>query len=106
MGWSTPPVLAKRASRVTAAAKLLGDRASDSAELPHWLGGRRAKAGIKYHRTVATTLNTLIRAGFQILAVQEFAPSPEQIAQAPELVEESERPMMLLASAQRVRGLP
>lgn len=55
----------------------------------------------KYHRTIGTTLNTLIRAGFRILAVEEFAPSAEQITQTPELEEELERPMMLLVSAQR-----
>lgn len=60
-----------------------------------------AKGVIKYHRTIGTTLNTLIRAGFRILAVEEFAPSPEQITQTPELEEELERPMMLLVSAQR-----
>ncbi|MBB2970634.1 class I SAM-dependent methyltransferase [Mesorhizobium sp. RMAD-H1] len=60
-----------------------------------------AKGVIKYHRTIGTTLNTLIRSGFQILAVEEFAPSREQIAQMPELEEELERPMMLLVSARR-----
>lgn len=60
-----------------------------------------AKGVIKYHRTIGTTLNTLIRSGFQILAVEELAPSREQIAQMPELEEELERPMMLLVSARR-----
>ncbi|MFQ3452431.1 class I SAM-dependent methyltransferase [Bradyrhizobium sp. UFLA01-814] len=60
-----------------------------------------AKGVIKYHRTIGTTLTTLIRSGFRILAVEEFAPSPEQITQTPELEEELERPMMLLVSAQR-----
>jgi SAM-dependent methyltransferase len=59
------------------------------------------KGVIKYHRTTSTTLNTLIHAGFRILGVEEFAPSPEQIAQTPELAEELERPMMLLVSARR-----
>jgi SAM-dependent methyltransferase len=60
-----------------------------------------AKGVIKHHRTIGTTLNTLIRAGFEILGVEEFAPSRQQIAQAPELAEELERPMMLLVSARR-----
>lgn len=68
---------------------------------PHWIGrktwpvncysieGERqtdwfAKGAMKYHRTIGTTLNTLTRAGFRILAVEEFAPSPEQITLAPE----------------------
>lgn len=89
---------------------------------PHWIGGENgskawpvnrysiegerrtdwfAKGVIKYHRTIGTTLNTLIRTGFEILGVEEFAPSPEQIARTPELAEELERPMMLLVSARR-----
>ncbi|MGL3111795.1 class I SAM-dependent methyltransferase [Bradyrhizobium sp. BR 1432] len=60
-----------------------------------------AKGVIKHHRTIGTTLNTLIRSGFQILAVEEFAPSVEQIAQTSELAVELERPMMLLVSARR-----
>lgn len=89
---------------------------------PHWLtdeegrkiwpvgryaieGERRTdwfvKDVIKYHRTMATTLNALIRAGFGLVAIDEFAPSPEQIAKAPSLAEELERPMMLLVSVRR-----
>lgn len=60
-----------------------------------------AKGVIKYHRTIGTTLNALIRSGFQILAVEEFAQSDEQIEQTSELAEELERPMMLIVSARR-----
>jgi hypothetical protein len=56
---------------------------------------------IKYHRTMATTLNVLIGAGFGLVGIDEFAPSPEQIAKAPSLAEELERPMMLLVSVRR-----
>lgn len=56
---------------------------------------------LKHHRTLGTTLNTLIDAGFQIRRVVEFAPTAEQIAQEPELAEELERPMMLLVSSQK-----
>lgn len=55
----------------------------------------------KYHRTVATTLNTLIEAGFELRRIEEFAPTRGQIEQAPELVEELERPMMMLISARK-----
>jgi len=54
---------------------------------------------LKYHRTVGTTLNTLIGADFQIRRVEEFAPTHEQIQQMPQLAEELERPMMLIVSA-------
>ncbi|RQH12404.1 class I SAM-dependent methyltransferase [Bradyrhizobium sp. RP6] len=63
----------------------------------NWL----AKDVVKYHRTIATTLNVLIRAGFVIEAVDEFAPSVQQIRENPALKEELERPMMLLVSARR-----
>lgn len=60
-----------------------------------------AKGVLKYHRTLATTLNTLLEAGFALRRIEEFAPTPEQIARAPRLAEERERPMMLLVSARR-----
>lgn len=56
---------------------------------------------LKYHRTIGTTLNTLIGAGFTIRHLEEFAPTAEQIAESPDLAEELERPMFLLVSAQR-----
>lgn len=56
---------------------------------------------VKYHRTLATTINTLIETGFQLRRVVEFAPTHAQIKQAPELAEERERPMMLLISAHK-----
>lgn len=60
-----------------------------------------AKDVVKYHRTMATTLNALLYAGFAVQRVVEFAPSAEQIAAAPQLAEEMERPMMLIVKAQR-----
>lgn len=60
-----------------------------------------AEGVLKHHRTIGTTLNTLIGSGFTIRRVEEFAPTPEQIARNPQLAEEAERPMMLLVSAQR-----
>lgn len=60
-----------------------------------------AKGVVKYHRRIGTTLNTLIRSGFAICQVEEFAPTAEQIVASPELEEELERPMMLLVAAER-----
>lgn len=60
-----------------------------------------AKGVVKHHRTIGTTLNTLIRSGFTIDHVEEFCPTAEQIAAKPELAEELERPMFLLVSARR-----
>lgn len=60
-----------------------------------------AKGVVKYHRTIATTLNTLITAGFAIRSVVEFAPTADQIAGDPRLVPEIERPMILIVSTER-----
>ncbi len=60
-----------------------------------------AKGVLKYHRTLATTLNTLIGTGFALRRLEEFAPTAEQIAEIPELAEELERPMMMLVSAHK-----
>ena len=60
-----------------------------------------AKGVLKHHRTLATTLNTLIGAGFALRRVEEFAPTPQQIARMPELAEEMERPMLLLVAARK-----
>jgi SAM-dependent methyltransferase len=58
-----------------------------------------AKGVLKYHRTLGTTLNALIDEGFRIQRVEEFAPTPGQIEQMPQLAEERERPMILIVSA-------
>jgi SAM-dependent methyltransferase len=62
-----------------------------------WLG----PGVVKYHRTIATTLNLLISSGFRIERVEEFCPTAEQIAETPSLAEEVERPMFLMVSARR-----
>lgn len=56
---------------------------------------------LKYHRTIGTTLTTLIEAGFGIKAVNEFAPSADQVRADPDLKSEVERPMFLLVAATR-----
>ncbi|MDX8513862.1 class I SAM-dependent methyltransferase [Mesorhizobium captivum] len=60
-----------------------------------------AKGVVKHHRTIGTTLNSLIQAGFAIGHVEEFRPTKAQIAARPELAEELERPMFLLVQARR-----
>lgn len=56
---------------------------------------------LKHHRTLATTINTLIGAGFTLRRIEEFAPTAGQIEAMPALAEEVERPMMLLVSTSR-----
>lgn len=63
-----------------------------------------ARGVLKYHRTLGTTLNTLIDSGFTLRRIEEFAPTHEQIEQWPDLAEELERPMMLLVSAQKAEA--
>lgn len=57
------------------------------------------KGVVKQHRTIGTSLNTLIAAGFTIRHVEEWAPTPEQMEAAPDLAEERDRPMFLIVSA-------
>ena len=56
---------------------------------------------VKYHRTLGTTLNTLIRSGFSISHVEEWRPSDAQVAAVPDYAPEVERPMFLLVRADR-----
>jgi len=89
---------------------------ADAAGTPVWPvsgysreGERRtdwfAKGVLKHHRTIATTVNTLIDAGFAIARLGEFAPTPEQVAARPGLACEIERPMFLMVAA-RLAGRP
>jgi 2-polyprenyl-3-methyl-5-hydroxy-6-metoxy-1,4-benzoquinol methylase len=66
-----------------------GERRTD------WL----AKGVVKYHRSLGTTLNALIGAGFTLTHVEEWGPTDAQIAENPMLAEERDRPTFLLVSA-------
>jgi len=70
---------------------------SEGSRTTDWL----AKGVVKQHRTIGTTLNLLIRAGFAIAHVEDFAPTAAQIQANPALAEERERPMFLLVAAGR-----
>jgi ubiquinone/menaquinone biosynthesis C-methylase UbiE len=69
----------------------------ESPRTTDWLGARV----VKYHRTIATTLNLLIGAGFCITRVEEWGPTDAQIAAHPEWAEARDRPMFLLVSARK-----
>jgi len=60
-----------------------------------------AEGVVKQHRTLGTQLNALIRHGFTIRHVEEWRPTAAQLAAAPDLAEECERPMFLLVAAER-----
>ena len=55
----------------------------------------------KQHRTLGTTLNTLIDAGFAIRRVEEWSPMAEQVAAQPSLADEVDRPMIAIVAAQK-----
>ncbi|MFI4947259.1 MAG: class I SAM-dependent methyltransferase [Alphaproteobacteria bacterium] len=63
----------------------------------NWL----APGVIKHHRTIATTINLLLRIGFAISHVEEWAPSEAQIAARPSLADERHRPPFLIVAAKK-----
>jgi SAM-dependent methyltransferase len=69
----------------------------EGARTTDWL----AKGVVKQHRTIGTTLNALLAAGFTLTHVEEWGPTVEQIAAWPELAVERERPMFLLVAARK-----
>ena len=59
------------------------------------------RGSIKQHRTVATYINTLLRAGLILSHVEEWGPTDEQISARPSLAEDRQRPAFLLVAARR-----
>jgi SAM-dependent methyltransferase len=60
-----------------------------------------AQGVIKQHRMLGTYINLLIRSGFTISHVEEWAPTEEQIAAEPSWADERQRPPFLLVACQR-----
>jgi SAM-dependent methyltransferase len=56
---------------------------------------------VKQHRTLATYLNLLIAVGFTLRRVEEWGPTPAEIAAHPEWKIDHRRPSFLLVSASR-----
>ena len=71
--------------------------AIEGARVTDWL----TKGVVKQHRTLGTTLNTLIETGFTIRHIQEWRPTAEQVRAEPAFADELERPMFLMVAAQR-----
>jgi len=61
---------------------------------------------IKYHRTVATYVNTLIHSGFRIVKLSEPEPAPEMLAKHPDMEDECRRPLFLLIAAAKSTNKP
>ncbi len=55
---------------------------------------------IKYHRTLTTYLNTLLKNGFELQHIIEPKP-PENMMDIPGMKDEMRRPMMLIVSAKK-----
>jgi SAM-dependent methyltransferase len=75
----------------------LDDYLKEGRRSTDWL----APGVIKQHRTLATYLNLLIGLGFAILRVEEWGPTPADLAAHPEWADEVHRPAFLLVSARR-----
>jgi SAM-dependent methyltransferase len=56
---------------------------------------------IRHHRTIATTVNLLLRAGFAIAHLDEWGPSEAQIAAHPDWADERHRPPFLIVAAKK-----
>jgi SAM-dependent methyltransferase len=56
---------------------------------------------VKYHRTLTSYLNALLKQGFKIKEVIEAEPSEEMLKEFSEMKEELRRPMMLLISVEK-----
>ncbi|MDT1997331.1 SAM-dependent methyltransferase [Carnobacterium divergens] len=85
---------------------------NDAGEILHWpvdryfIEGKRVSHFLgedvtKYHKTLTTYLNSLLKNGFDITSIVEPEPAPELLATIPEMQDELRRPMMLLVSARK-----
>ena len=54
---------------------------------------------VKYHRTVATYLNTVINSGFTLTRLSEPQPTQAMLDKHPDMQDENRRPMFLLIAA-------
>lgn len=84
----------------------------ENGEKSHWAVDRYFEEGIrhadflgedviKYHKTLTTYLNTLIKTGFEITAIVEPQPSEEHLKTIEGMKDELRRPMMLIISAKK-----
>jgi len=63
----------------------------------NWL----AEGVIKQHRSIATYVTALLRAGFTLTALDEWGPTTAQVAERPDWAVERDRPPFLLVAARR-----
>ena len=84
----------------------------DASGLPVWPVGAYLDEGkrvtdwlaqgvVKQHRMLGTYLNLLVGLGLRLRHVEEWGPTPEQIAAEPDWAKERERPAFLLIAAEK-----
>jgi cyclopropane fatty-acyl-phospholipid synthase-like methyltransferase len=56
---------------------------------------------IKYHRTISSYINNLLKSGFEIVEISEPEPDPKLLNRAPEMKHELRRPMFLIISTRK-----
>lgn len=56
---------------------------------------------VKYHKTLTTYLNSLIKSGFEITGLVEPKPAEDLLNTVPGMLDELRRPMMLLVSSRK-----
>lgn len=81
---------------------LVKDYLAEGERLTDWI----APGIVKYHRTIATCINTLQRNGLRLDHIDEWGPSPTQLEANPEWADDSLRPMFLLVGASAIAGHP
>jgi SAM-dependent methyltransferase len=56
---------------------------------------------MKYHKTITTYVNGLIKAGFEITGLVEPTPEEDMLQSSAQMLDELRRPMMLLVAARK-----
>ena len=69
----------------------------EGARKTDWL----AKGVLKQHRMIGTYVALLVSAGFTLSHLEEWGPSPSQVAAQPDWQRERERPCFLLLACER-----
>jgi SAM-dependent methyltransferase len=75
----------------------VGAYLDEGTRVTDWL----AEGVVKQHRTLATYLNLLVGLGLRLRHVEEWGPTPEQIATEPDWARERERPAFLLIATEK-----
>lgn len=56
---------------------------------------------IKYHKTLTSYINSLLRSGFEIVEINEPEPDPKLLNKSPEMKDELRRPMFIIISVRK-----